>query len=94
MYRNKLNHILHSAERKHYQNLLIEQKTNVKKSWQIIKGIINKRKYRLNNTKFKHNGAIIEDGKLVADKFNKYFVNVGESLAKSIPPSKRKPDET
>ena len=93
MYRNKLNHILRSAERKYYQDLLIEHKTNVKKSWQIIKGIINKRKYRLNNTKFKHNGAIIEDGKLVADKFNKYFVNVGESLAKSIPQSKRKPDE-
>ena len=62
MYRNKLNHILRSAERKYYQDLLIEHKTNVKKSWQIIKGIINKRKYRLNNTKFKHNGAIIKDG--------------------------------
>ena len=60
MYRNKLNHILRSAERKYYQDLLIEHKTNVKKSWQIIKGIINKRKYRPNNTKFKHNGAIIE----------------------------------
>ena len=44
-------------------------------------------------TKFKHNGAIIEDGKLVAGKFNKYFVNICESLAKSIPQSKRKPDE-
>ena len=93
MYRNKLNHILRSAERKYYQDLLIEHKANVKKSWQIIKGIINKRKYRINNTKFKHNGDIIEDGKLVADKFNKYFVNVGETLAKSISPSKRKPEE-
>ena len=41
MYRNKLNHILGSAERKHYQNLLIKHKANVKKSWQIIKVIIN-----------------------------------------------------
>ena len=74
MYRNKLNHILRSAEPKNYQDLLIEHKTNVTKSWQIIKGIINKSKYRPNNTKFKHNGAIIEDGKLVADKFNKYLL--------------------
>ena len=43
MYWNKLNHILRSAERKYYQDLLIEHKTNVKKSWQIIKGIIKKR---------------------------------------------------
>ena len=86
MYRNKFNHIFRSAERKYYQDLLIEHKANVKKSWQIIKGIINKRKYRINNAKFNHNGASIDDGKLVADQFNKYFVNVGESLTQSISP--------
>ena len=32
MYRNKLNNILRSAERKYYQDLLIEHKANVKKS--------------------------------------------------------------
>ena len=54
---------------------------------------MDKRKYRQSNTKYKHNGTIIVDSKLVADKFNKYFVDVRESLAKSIPQSKRKPDE-
>ena len=93
MYRNKFNHILRSAESKYYQDLLIVHKAIVKKNWQIIEGIINKRKYRINHTNFKHNDAIIGDDKLVADKFNKYFVNVGESLSKSISPSKRKPDE-
>ena len=44
-YRNKLNHLLRSAERKHYQDLLNEQRSNGKKAWQIIKFIINKRKY-------------------------------------------------
>ena len=39
------------------------------------------------------NGAIIEDGKLVTDESDKYFVDVGASLSKFISPSKRKPDE-
>ena len=76
MYTNKLNQILRLAVPKYYQDLLIEHKTNAQKSWKIIKGIINKRNYRINNTKFQHHGDITVDGKFVADKFNKYFVNV------------------
>ena len=45
-YRNRLNHILRSAERKYYQDLLIRHKSNTKKSWNVIKMVINKRKYR------------------------------------------------
>ena len=30
---------------KYYQNLIAEHKSNMKKTWQIIKMIINKRKY-------------------------------------------------
>ena len=46
-YRNELNPLIRSAERKHYHDLLIEQRSNIKKSWQIIKSVINKRKYKL-----------------------------------------------
>ena len=58
-YRNKLNHLLRSAERKHYQDLLNEHRSNVKKSWQIIKSVINKRKHNPLCTKFKCNDTII-----------------------------------
>ena len=51
----------------------------------MIKSIINKRKYCPVNLKFKYNGDVISDGKTVANKFNKFFVNVGESLANEIP---------
>ena len=46
-YRNKLNQLIRSAEIKHYHDLLIKHKSNIKKSWQIIKSVINKRKYKL-----------------------------------------------
>ena len=51
-YRNILNQLILSAERKHYHDLLIEHKSNNKKSWQIIKSVINKRKYKLPSKKF------------------------------------------
>ena len=92
-YRNKLNHILRMTERKYYQDLLSEHKSNVKKAWQVIKTVINKRKYKPINTKFKCNDKITEDGQVISDKFNNFFVNVGTTLAKNIPLSNKSPTE-
>ena len=92
-YRNRLHHLLRTAERQYYQDLIMQHKDNIKKSWQVIKSIINKRKYCPVNLKFKYNGDVISDGKTVANKFNKFFVNVGESLANEIPSIDRCPSE-
>ena len=89
-YRNKLNHLLRSAERKHYQDLLNEHRCNIKKSWQIIKTVINKRKHNAVCTKFKCNDTTITDGNDIANRFNNFFVNIGASLAKNIPVSDKK----
>ena len=81
------------TERKYYQDLLSEHKSNVKKSWQVIKTVINKRKDKPINTKFKWNDKITEDGQVISDKFNNFFVNVGTTLAKNIPLSNKSPTE-
>ena len=62
LYRNKFHHLLRSAERKYYHHLLIEYKNNLKKSWKVIKSVINKRNYSPSSTKFKYIGNIIDDG--------------------------------
>ena len=59
-YRNNLNQLIRSAERKHYHDLLIEHKSNIKKSWQIIKPVINKRKYNYIQKEIHCNGSIID----------------------------------
>ena len=90
-YRNRLNHVLRAAERKYYQNLINEHKSNVKKCWQIMKMIINKRKYKPVCKKFKHNDQVIENGHDIANQFNRFFVNVGSTLANKIPVSNECP---
>ena len=71
-----------SAERKYYQELLLIHKSNVKKSWNMMKSFINKRKQRQICNKFNYNGKIIEDENLIANKFNDFFINIGPELAK------------
>ena len=83
-YRNRLNQLIRTAERKHFHDILLEHKSDLKKSWQVIKSVINKRKYIPINTKFKVNGTTTNDGNVI-------FVNVGTVLAKSIPPTDKNP---
>ena len=85
LYRNKLNHILKCAEKKYHSNLLDSNKDNIKKTWQIMKNIINKNKTKKIQNKFKiTDGTMISDGTLISNTFNEFFVNVGPNLAKKI----------
>ena len=42
-YLNKLNHILKCAERKHFSDLLNDNKNNVKRTWKILKSVVKKK---------------------------------------------------
>ena len=92
-YRNKLNQLIRTAERKHFHDIILEHKSDLIKSWQVIKSVINEMKYIPMNTKFKMNGATTNDGNVIANKFNNFFVNVGTVLVKSIPPTDKNPVE-
>ena len=50
-YRNKLNHILKKAEKQHYTDLLEANKNNFKKTWQIMKDVVNKNKVKKSSLK-------------------------------------------
>ena len=90
-YRNRLSYLIRAAERQYYQDQISKHKSNLKKSWQIIKTIINKRKYRPSASEFKCYGKTITNGRQISDKFNKFFVNVGSDLTKNIPKSRKDP---
>ena len=92
-YRNKLSRLLHISEQQHYDDLLKENKNNLKISWRIMKDIISKNKTSSSCSRFYINddGTITNDKKVIAEKFNSFFINVGPNLAKKIPPNSQSP---
>ena len=86
MYRNRLTRLIKIAERKYYADLLESNKSNLKKTWNILKTIINKKKVHKVNENFKlSDDSITSDKKVISENFNDFFVNVGYNLAKRIP---------
>ena len=54
---------------------------------------MNKKKYTPISNEFNDNNNIFSDGNIIANKFNNFFINVGKTLAKTIPGSNKKPLE-
>ena len=77
-YKNKLQTLMRSAEKQHFHELFEANRRNLKKSWAIIKNIINKKQFGNKSCEFVINGEITADQKLIADTFNN--TNIGKNL--------------
>ena len=86
LYKSTLNRLLRNAERSHISSLLEKHKLNMKKTWQIIKDVINAKRKNVNESVFHHNNKIITSPIEIADNFNNYFVHIGSSLQTKIEP--------
>ena len=87
-YKNKLTSIMRKAERAFYCNKLNEYKSNIKETWKILNDITRRgKKYNQNkiSSEFKIDNTLICDKKQISEEFNKFFVNIGPSLAQKIP---------
>lgn len=92
-FRNKVNKMIISAERQHYDQLLKENQYNLKCSWRIMKDIISHNRSTSVCSRFYADGEtnITKDKGVIAENFNSFFVNVGSNLAKKIPPTSQSP---
>ena len=72
-YKNKLSKILKQAEKLHYQELFAKYSTNLKKTWQIVKVLINKQKYITLKKKFKFGDEIKTNSQQICEEFNDFF---------------------
>lgn len=90
-YKNLFEKIKQKAKKLHYKKLLNKYSNDSKKTWDIIKEVTGKRKVEteiLPNELTTETG-ILNQSKDIADALNKYFTNVGSSLAKNIPQSSK-----
>ena len=57
----------------------MSNKNNLKKTWSIIRSVINNCKPSKLNESFLYNNSVITDKNEVANKFNDYFVIIGKT---------------
>ena len=85
-YTRKLQQLMKVAEKHFYHDLIVKYSNDMKKSWAIIKYIINKNQKPQTQSRFKvGDNLITSDKNIICNKFNDFFVNIGPTLAKSIP---------
>jgi len=86
-YRNKLNTLIRTTEKKYYEDKFMEATDDMKKTWKIIKTIISRNKQNSPTESFVNNGKLITDKNAIVQKFNDFFVNIGPTPASKIQPT-------
>ena len=84
-YKYKLEKLLFIQEKNYYKEQLNSHKGNMKKTWGVIKNMINHNKQKKPFNQFIVNGILTDNPKIIADKFNDFFTNIGPTLASKIP---------
>ena len=80
------------AERQDLKEQLLSHKNNLKKSWEVMNKIINKKRTAsVRLTKIVINGHEIEKDSQIADHFIEFFTNIGSQLDNKIPKTKVAP---
>ena len=93
-FRNRVTVALRESKTSYFYNYFQKNSNNMKQLWSGIKSVISIRKSNNVNviSKLKDsNGNFTSDPAVIANIFNKFFVNVSHDIAKNIPPSNKSP---
>jgi len=90
-YNRILKQTIRSAKRLHFHKCFQNCKSDIKKTWQTINGIINQQKNSNDYPKeFLIGNSFSSDYNKIANEFNKYFTEIGPKLASQIKPPENK----
>ena len=54
----------------------------MKKYWSIVKTVINKKNFKVTSDEFIIKDSTVSNEKIIAENFNKFYVNIGSNLCK------------
>ena len=90
LFRNRITREIKKSKKKYYKEYFENNISNMKKTWQGIKEIINmnnKSGPQINQLNYK--GKLVDNNKDIANNFNDFFTNIGPILDNEIPVSQR-----
>jgi len=82
-YKLMVKKLLKISERDYYDQLIENNKSNARKSWNIIKDVIGKNNRGEITNNFRINNTVVSDPKLIADSFNRFYVNIGPNYSRN-----------
>jgi hypothetical protein len=83
-YRNKFKTVKIKAERNYYAAEFLKYNKDIKKTWSIIKSIVNSKTSDTIIESLSVNGQPITNSELIAEKFNNYFTGIAQNLSKKF----------
>ena len=86
LYRNMIITLTRRSKQNYYANFFTENQTNIKKTWDGIRNIINISKGKSTNfRKLVSNGKVIKGNREMANAMNTFFTNIGTSVEAKVP---------
>ena len=79
-----LRKLLRVAKSEYYSNKFHSLQTNSKKNWEILNTLLGKRRKNISD-RFLVNGTACTDPQIIANEFNKYFINHPLNIQQNIP---------
>ena len=84
-----INNLIRSSKKLFFQNYFQEYQSNAKLTWEGIRQLLNVSKKELSSpSKLTIDNVDIFDPKIISEKFNDFFVNIGNKVEAKIPKSK------
>ena len=88
--RNHIVLLIRISKKDYYAKYFEEQSSNIKKTWDGIRDLINvSKKSSKSLNKVFHDGKFVTSNKDIASVMNKFFTNIGSSVEAKIPPPKK-----
>ena len=82
--RNQVNTLIVTLKRQYFSDKILQQKGNMKESWQTINQLLNKRSKSTNIYSLSDSSQTLFDKQRMLDKMNQFFCSVGKTLAADI----------
>ena len=88
--RNKVISDIRNSKGDYYHNFFLENKSDIKKTWEGIKNIVNiNKKQNVLPSKLRYKNCNFELDQDIANNFNDFFVNIGNSVENKIPTARK-----
>ncbi len=88
--RNLIETLIRQSKRDYYISFFEQNKSNVKKTWEGIRNIVNiSKNNRVSPVQLTYKNEIVTNKTKMADFFNDFFVNIGNNVEKKIPKTKK-----